>query len=150
MTHHCHIETTSDTLTQALKLLEESSLRKTQGRVALLEILIEKHGPFSVEEIHHFVQSKKMDLATVYRCLTAFEEISLVRRCDFGDGIARYELHLGSGHHHHHVICKICRKSEKIDDCEVAKLETLVEKKGYTRISHNLEFFGICRQCERN
>jgi Fur family ferric uptake transcriptional regulator len=136
------------TLHDALEVLEKSSLRKTKHREALLKILLENHGPFSVEELRQFVGNDILDLVTVYRCLTAFESIGLVRRCDFGDGIARYEIQLDD-HHHHHVICTLCRKSENIiEDCEIHRLEKLVEQKGYSKISHNLEFFGICPKCK--
>ncbi len=137
----------SNSFEEALKALEKASLKKTKGREALLKVLVNQHGPFSVDELHHFVKKQKVDLVTVYRCLTAFETIGLVRRCDFGDGIARYEIQLNSGHHHHHVICRICRRSENMDDCEVTQLEKTIEKKGYSKISHNLEFFGICTDC---
>ena len=135
------------TLESVLSLLDQASLKKTPARKALLEILVSQHGPFSVEELRHAVKNQSLDLVTVYRCLTAFEEIGLVRRCDFGDGTARYELQTKTEYHHHHVICKICRKSENIDDCEVDRLEKLVQKKGYSKITHNLEFFGVCKEC---
>src|SRR5688572_29162854 len=123
---------TSSELDRAFRIMEKASLRKTQARIALLESLISKHGPFSVEELHQIVKSQKVDLVTVYRCLTAFEQIGLVKRCYFGDGIARYEFQTESDHHHHHhVICRICRKAENIDDREVERLEKLVQKMGY-------------------
>ncbi len=140
-------QTFTDVLSDSLAILQAASLRKTQSRVELLKALIAQHGPFSVEELHQQVKFKKVDLATVYRCLTVFESVGLVKRCDFGDGVARYEIHHGSSHHHHHVICKICRKSENIDDCEVQRLEQLVLSKGYSQITHYLEFFGICQKC---
>ncbi len=135
-------------LNEGIEILEKASLRKTPGRLAILKVLTDRHGPFSIEELHQFVKGQKLDLVTVYRCLTSFEEVSLVKRCDFGDGIARYELNLGSHHHHHHVICKTCRKAENIEDCEVTRLEAIVEKMGYTKVTHNLEFFGICKTCK--
>ena len=131
----------------AVDLLKKASLSRTKSREALLKVLLEKHGPFSVEELHSFIKKQRVDIVTVYRCLTAFEKMHLVKRCDFGDGIARYEMNLHS-HHHHHVICRNCRKAENIEDCEVARLEALVAERGYLEVSHNLEFFGICRDCQ--
>jgi Fe2+ or Zn2+ uptake regulation protein len=34
-----------------------------------------------------------------------------------------------------------------MEECEVAQLEKLIEAKGYSKISHHLEFFGICPKC---
>jgi len=131
----------------ALFALDEASLKRTQPRLALLEALIENHGPYSIEEIHKLVRSKKLDLVTVYRCVGLFEKIGLVRRCDFGDGTARYEFQMGY-RHHHHVICKVCRKAQSLETCELNKFDKLVKKMGYTEVTHTLEFFGVCETCQ--
>jgi Fur family ferric uptake transcriptional regulator len=133
-------------LTAALQVLEESGLRCTQPRVKLLKSLIAEHGPFSVEELSRLSGSPRLDRVTVYRCLTAFEEIGLVRRCEFGDGISRYEFSMGD-HHHHHVVCRKCRKTQTLDQCFPRALLTQVESLGFSDISHTLEFFGVCKSC---
>ena len=33
------------------------------------------------------------------------EEVGVVRRCDFGDGVLRYEFDGGALRHHHHLVC---------------------------------------------
>jgi Fe2+ or Zn2+ uptake regulation protein len=38
---------------------------------------------------------------------------------------------------------------EIIDSCVAEDLTKLVAAKGYTDISHSLEFFGICRTCRK-
>lgn len=134
-------------LTKALSTLQKFKLKRTKTREILLEFLIEKHGPFSIEEIRQALKRKELDLVTVYRCVQAFEKIGLVRRCEFGDGIARFEFQGEEGCHHHHVICVECRKTENLDDCRLPKLEGEVKRLGYSEIRHSLEFFGVCRDC---
>lgn len=130
------------------ELLKAAGLRKTQPRLAVLDALNEHHGPFTTDEIHGLIRGAKLDLVTVYRTLGSFEKLGIVRRCDFGDGVARYEL--GSEtHHHHHVICRVCRKAEPLDDCVLERLEKDVQKLGYGEITHSLEFFGVCRDCAK-
>ena len=60
----------------------------------------------------------------------------------------RYEFNHGD-HHHHHLICRICQKVETLDLCVVDALERLVKQRGYAEITHQLEFFGICPDCQR-
>ncbi len=121
-------------------------MRLTRPRIAILKALIADHGPFSVDEIRSLAGTQDLDRVTVYRCLTAFEEIELVRRCEFGDNTSRYE-YSADGHHHHHVICKRCRKTENIEECIPKALINSVRSMGYENVSHSLEFFGVCKRC---
>ncbi|MFN7685122.1 MAG: Fur family transcriptional regulator [Oligoflexia bacterium] len=131
---------------RAFAALERASLRLTQPRISILKALIADHGPFSVDEIRSIAGSKDLDRVTIYRCLTAFEEIGLVRRCEFGDSTSRYE-YSADEHHHHHVICKRCRKVENVEECIPKGLINSVRSMGYVNVSHSLEFFGVCKRC---
>lgn len=136
----------SNQLDAAKARLEDCGLRLTAPRIQLLEALISDHGPFSVDEVLGLPQARGMDRVTVYRGLQAFEEIGIVSRCEFGDGVSRYEF-IHEGHHHHHVICRKCKKSENIEECIPPQLIKAVQKMGYAEVSHSLEFFGICNSC---
>ncbi len=133
-------------LERALLVLEHASMRLTQTRVAILKALISDHGPFSVDEVRDLAGGSDLDRVTVYRCLLAFEEAGLVRRCEFGDNISRYE-YAHEGHHHHHVVCKKCRKMENIEECVPKALIQAVKLMGYEEVTHSLEFFGVCKKC---
>lgn len=67
-------------LDAACTRLREAGLRITQPRIAIINALIARSRPISIEQIHAELNSKSCDLVTVYRCLGAFEEIGLVRR----------------------------------------------------------------------
>jgi Fur family ferric uptake transcriptional regulator len=134
------------TTEEAIVRLEQSPLRHTKTREAILEVMVKRHGPFSAEELKDAVKGQKLDTVTVYRTLASFEQAGLVRRCDFGDGVSRYEFQC-EHEHHHHIICRSCRKIENIDDCTIQELEQMVKKKGFAEITHTLEFFGICKAC---
>lgn len=133
-------------LEQALTVLEESSMRRTKPRTTILKTLITHHGPFSVDELLSLKETSHLDRVTIYRCLSAFEEVGLVQRCEFGDGVSRYEYSRGK-HHHHHVICKRCGNVENIEKCIPKTLTDAVRMMGYEDVSHNLEFFGVCKKC---
>lgn len=128
--------------------LRQARLRVTGPRRAILHHLMTYHGPFSADELYAQLRNKKIDRVTVYRCLATMEKAGLVRRCDFGDDKWRYEFAADPHHHHHHIICKRCRRVEILDACVPATLIELVASRGYTNITHSLEFFGVCRQCQ--
>jgi Fe2+ or Zn2+ uptake regulation protein len=134
------------TAEEAISRLVQSPLKRTKNREILLGVMAEKHGPFTAEELRDFIKGKKLDLVTIYRSLASFERVGLVRRCEFGDGMSRYEFQC-EHEHHHHIICRSCRKTENIDRCTIQKLEKVVNRLGYTDVSHTLEFFGVCKSC---
>lgn len=139
--------TSSRHLNRLLDNLRKSQLRVTESRVAILQALLEKHGPFTVEELHKSITKKVCDLATIYRSLGSLEKTGLIRRCEFGDGTARYELSEHENNHHHHVICRECKKIDVLDDCELQAIDRFAKKRGFTGITHSLEFFGVCSDC---
>lgn len=132
---------------EAAEMLAKSPLKVTKGRVAILSLLMEEHGPFRIEEIHSKLIDTGLDLVTVYRNLSSMEELGLVIKVTMDDSVARYELVHGHGHHHHHIMCTSCRKIESFDDCIVEALDAKVAKMGYKQVRHSLEFFGICKSC---
>ncbi|MGZ3652545.1 MAG: Fur family transcriptional regulator [Bdellovibrionota bacterium] len=131
---------------QALGALKAAKLKRTRPRELLLKYLVSHHGPFSAKDLHQALQRRELDAVTTYRSLAAFEEAGIVRRCDFGDGIARFEFH-DVHHHHHHVVCVDCGKVEMLDDCELKPLEDKVKELGYSNVRHTLEFRGLCKNC---
>lgn len=133
-------------LTQAVEVLREHGYRVTRPRVAILEDLLRRSEPVSIEELHGNLDAGICDLATVYRCLATFEKLHLVRRAYLGEGAALFEFNLGA-EHHHHIVCTACQKVEMLDICVVDALERLVRDRGYQDVSHMLEFFGICGDC---
>ena len=89
------------------------------------------------------------DLATIYRSMHMLEGMGMVKRYDFGDGIARFELVAeGEDDHHHHLICRECSKIVEIDECFPSEFEAqIAAASGYREVSHKLEFFGVCPTC---
>jgi Fe2+ or Zn2+ uptake regulation protein len=51
--------------------------------------------------------------------------------------------------HHHHLTCRSCGRTERIDVCVDADLAQLAEERGFVEVSHVLEVFGVCSGCAR-
>lgn len=128
-------------------ILKEANLSITKPRLSILTILLNEHGPFTVEDISKKLPKNFCDLATIYRSINQFVEIGLVNEIHLEKDVVHFEYN-NPEHHHHHIVCKSCKKIESLDECFLDKIETLLTKKGYANIGHHLEFFGLCPKCQ--
>jgi Fur family peroxide stress response transcriptional regulator len=134
-----------------LAKLKSSDFRITPQRYAVLRILAASEEHPSVAEIYEAVRVEfpTTSLATVYKTVSLLKEIGEVLELGFHDGNNRYD---GTRPFPHpHVICTQCRK---IMDPELVSLEDLSaemsRKTGYSIISHRLDFFGLCPDCQKS
>ncbi len=127
--------------------IRTAGMRITKPRIAIVEALQHHDGPISIERIHHDMGEDVCDLVTVYRCLAAFEELGMVRRSYLHNGTCLYELTLVSPRHYH-IICKSCGTTDRVDYFPVEGVERLLQERGYTQVSHVVEFFGVCPKCQ--
>lgn len=132
--------------------LQNNGLRLTRGRLAIIGELLHAPQPLTLSELHHRVKVERCDFATVFRFIQILEKKALVVRHAWNDRQLRYELAaLPGAHHHHHLICKSCHRVEEIDACTVASVEKdLARQKGYAEVTHSLEFFGVCPDCQES
>ncbi|HHY86895.1 MAG TPA: transcriptional repressor [Verrucomicrobia bacterium] len=124
--------------------------RKLTGpRRAILVALRERGGPVTPREIFRALEGR-CDLATVYRSMHLLETMGMVKRYDFGDGQARFELlEEGDDGHHHHLVCRRCADVVEIEGCLMSDVDRQVaEANGFKAVTHRLEFFGICPECQ--
>jgi len=130
--------------------LRRRERRVTAPRQAILEFLRRQTHPASRKEIFSALPRGVGDLATVYRSVQLLESMGMVQRFDFGDGVARYRLLAeGEDGHRHHLICRQCRTVVEVRECFAADLERQIARRnGYRAVSHRLEFFGLCPQCQ--
>ena len=127
--------------------IRNAGMRITKPRIAIIEALQQHEGPISIERIHQNVGANVCDLVTVYRCMAAFEELGMVRRSYLHNGTCLYELTLATPRHYH-IICKQCGSSDRVDYFPVEGIERLLQERGYSQVSHVVEFFGVCAKCQ--
>ena len=131
--------------------LRRQARKITGPRAAILEILRQHPRPFTNKEIFAALPPGRCDLATIYRAMHMLEELGMVKRFDFSDGKARFEL-VGEGDdgHHHHLVCTRCAGVVEIEECFLREIETrIAAANGFQGVTHKLEFFGICPECQR-
>ncbi|MGE4112220.1 MAG: Fur family transcriptional regulator [Burkholderiales bacterium] len=135
-------------LAEARARIRNAGMRITRPRIAILESLLRHAGPVSIERIHQDIGVKVCDLVTVYRCLSAFETLDMVRRSYLHNGTCLYEITL-SPVRHYHIVCKSCGKTDRVDYFSVEGMERIILDRGYTQVSHVVEFFGVCPACQQ-
>jgi len=139
---------TATALGDACGRIRAAGMRVTKPRIALVEILLKLDAPASIEHIHQLVGIKSCDLVTIYRCLAAFEGLGLVRRSYLHNGTCLYEQTLGNTRRYH-IICKSCGLTGPVDYNLPDGVEQRLQDRGYAQISHVVEFFGVCEQCQQ-
>jgi len=133
---------------KSLVQLSQAGLRLTKQRRAMLEALVIAEKPMSAEEVHAKLYSGTCDLVTVYRSLEQFERVGVVQLGVRENGTKVYCLSHGLDHHHH-LTCRICGRTERVDLCMAEELEKVGRSYGFTELSHVMELFGACPECKK-
>lgn len=136
--------------TELAARLRRQSRKLTGPREAVLQVLRQQAHPMSIKEIFAALAERVCDLATVYRSMNLLERVGMVKRYDLGDGLARFELlPEGDDGHHHHLVCTRCAGVVELDECSMRELEERIAfRNGFKAVTHKLEFFGICPDCQ--
>jgi Fe2+ or Zn2+ uptake regulation protein len=129
----------------ALKTLERSPLRVTEPRRALIRLLAGAETPLSCEEIKS-QSDGQFDLVTVYRNMEVFCERDIVQSIALENGKQLYEL-TAEGDHHHHIVCRSCHRTLRLELCFGDELERYAATQGFKQLQHKIEVFGLCSQC---
>src|SRR5688572_27444266 len=72
--------------------LRKGTRKVTGARLAILEVLRRHPHPLANKQIFAALPKDTCDLATVYRSIQMLEKLGIVKRFDFGDGTARFEM----------------------------------------------------------
>ena len=133
-------------ISRILQRLKECGLRLTRNRENLVEVLARAEQPLSADELRQKAGFAETDLVTVYRNLEAFQSAGILQRVPLENGSQLFEL-TDFGDHYHHLICRECHKTERLDVCLGDKLSRQAMLMGYKQIKHVLEVYGVCGDC---
>lgn len=137
-------------LVELMEQLRAKSRKITGPRQKILDVLRNSRHPVTIKEVFARMPKGDCDLVTIYRSMHLLEGMGMVKRFDFGDGVARFELIDGlDGGHHHHLICTRCDRIVELEDCFAQEMEKAVSaRSGFQSVTHKLEFFGVCPICQ--
>jgi Fur family ferric uptake transcriptional regulator len=132
------------------ELLRERGHRVTRPRRAVWDVLTRAEGHLTVEEIAARVEGEEpgVNVASVYRSLALFSELSLVRESRLGDQEAsRWEV--AHPDEHFHLVCEGCgRIDHHVGTLVESVREHLRRGHGFTPRDIELTVTGTCADCE--
>lgn len=123
--------------------------RNTSQRAAILAVLTGTDEFISAQDLHGLLrgQGSGIGLATVYRALQEMAgsgDLDTVRR-DSGEVLYRQ---CADTHHHHHLVCRQCGRTEEVESPGVERwAKAVATEHGFVEINHEVELFGLCPQC---
>lgn len=122
-------------------------VKLTLKRQVIYDILKQNDAPLSAEDIHAKLKNEQMNLSTVYRTLEFFYKEHMVSR-NYLDNKAYY--YLNHDDHHHFMVCEKCHKKFEMD-CHIDEMiEEIKEKYGFNVTHHDLNFYGLCNECQNH
>ena len=122
--------------------------RSTRQRAAVKDVLGRAESFLTAQEIHDRLRAggSGVGLTTVYRTLQLLSEADEVDILHV-EGEALYRR--CSGSHHHHLVCRSCKRSVEIASDEVEVwAQAVARRHGFTSASHVVEVFGLCEMCD--
>src|SRR5579883_3128899 len=127
--------------------LEESGLRCTAQRYALMAFLMRCHGHPTAAEIYKAVNRvyPRSPRATIYNNLRDLVQAGLVREVAVEGRAARFDA---KGARHHHFICDRCGTVEDMDWYDVPKPDSGALGRRILRECEVI-FRGLCTKCAR-
>lgn len=127
----------------------EATRRATSQRAALEEVLAATDEFATAAELHAALKERgaRVGLATVYRTLADLLAAGVIDSLRGAAGETLYR-HCGDTAHHHHLVCRVCGRTEEVSAPSVERWAAGVAKRfGFTEIDHEIELFGLCADC---
>lgn len=138
-------------INQLVKNLQMKGERITDVRREIISILSLSTIPLSPLQLQKNLLKKGLivNKTTVYRQLAQLTEHGAVHQVRLQGRAMFYEL--TEDNHHHHLVCVRCKKILDINFKEdLDRQEKIIaQKKQFRVIYHSLEFFGLCKNCQR-
>lgn len=127
----------------------ERVTRSTRQGAAVEQVLAAADGFRTAQQVFAAAVSAghRIGLTTVYRHLNALAESGRVDVVHREDGEAQFRLcgTAADGGHHHHVVCRVCGRSEEVLGPEVEAWAARVARSaGFSEVTHTVEVFGRC------
>ncbi|KXX69956.1 Fur family transcriptional regulator [Flammeovirga sp. SJP92] len=131
-------------------LLSSYGIRKTNFRIELLRLFLQKGHGLSHKDIKEEIQCMP-DKVTIYRALDTFLEKGIIHRVPDINNVSKYALtnttSTQSQHNHAHFICKECKKTFCMSEIQIPEVRS---KNGFAIESTKLVLEGICPNCNSN
>lgn len=137
----------------AEEMLRNHGQRVTAARVIVWNVLVDADEHLTAESVAERVAEvdPSVNLASVYRSLSLFEELGEVRHSHLGDDrIGHWEI--GHPDEHFHLVCRNCGRVEHHRGTLVEQITDHLRGKehGFSPERVELTVTGLCRECQQH
>ena len=137
--------------TKAISIIKDAGLRLTKSRLALIKFLSTSDQDIEPVAIFDWMKSEgyKLNITTIYRMLSAFEDIGLVHQTTKGSFLTCIHPHCGV--HDLHLITQ-CEECQAVDEAKVPEailspLEYFLTQLTFQKNSGVIRISGLCKSC---
>jgi Fur family ferric uptake transcriptional regulator len=130
-----------------VELLHKAGLKRTAGRIALIELLRNTKKALTQEEIAQSLTDHGLNRVTIYRALASFLKAGLIHRIENADRVWKFAFcgWGNQGHCHPHFICRACGKVECLNDVPLPVITGV--KATYSLEAQEVYLHGLCPDC---
>lgn len=134
---------------QLAQALRASGLRLTRQRRLVYELLVRSHEHLDAGKLFERVRRRApgISLATVYRTMTLFRQMGLVKALPLGEAHRHFEPVSGTGHHH--MVCSGCGRVIEFDAPELGPVLAKLEGTGWAVGTVEFCVTGTCPSCRQ-
>ncbi len=123
-------------------------VRLSKQREAILRVLKSTTSHPTADWIYERVRKKlpRISLGTVYRNLRLFTQAGKIAELDFAGPPSRFDANTQP---HSHFICEQCGRIFDVAEPVHKEIdEKIARKTGFEVFNHQLEFSGLCKDCQ--
>lgn len=130
--------------------MTDTTGRQKASKIKIVYEALAKQGGFaSAQQLYRdlVADGERIGLATIYRNLQSLIELGNVTTARNEQSEVLYSA-CQDPSHHHHLRCRSCGASVKIDSESAEEwARKVAEEFGYTEVSHTFDVVGICPKC---
>jgi len=133
--------------TQACEMLKAAKLYCTQGRVAILKVLIRASKPLSQGQIAQRSGIKCFDKVTIYRTLESLSKVGLAHKVFIDKRAWHFELahNCTESQCHPHFTCTSCGDTHCLTEISLPMAKS--PHKGFVIRRQQVRLEGLCPEC---
>lgn len=133
-----------------LDLLKQNGLKITPKRRAVIALFLKNNRRMGPREVYQKLSKDiaPLGLPTVYRILEELKNIGALMLIPSDDRQLYYVLCKMPDEHHHHFVCRGCRRVEEVEYCNFGAVSRFIEENLNGKVErHFLQIEGLCSKC---
>ena len=134
-----------------LQQLKEHGFKITPKRKATIKLFLEKKSYLSPQRVLERLINDFPGLSssTVYRILEELQNTGILVKIGHEDRQLYYSLCSMPDRHHHHFVCRKCKRVEEVDLCNFEEFKRFISKNLNCKVEyHSLQIEGLCSYCK--